>query len=303
MNINKKFFSKIGFNYLALAIIALAAEIIMFNLLNIINPNYLNNLNLISSLTSICNYIIPLPLFYGLMKKIEITKLEKSKLNTKTFIIFLGISLTLMWIGNILGLTTTSLLSRITHNDITNPVQQLISSIDIWLNFFIISIIAPIFEEIIFRKIIIDRTIKYGVKVSILMSAIIFALFHGNLNQFFYTFLIGGFFAYVYVKTGNIIYSIILHMAVNLMGSVVSLTVAQSFINLQLSFNIFDVSIIIIYLIILILSFCIGLASLFKFRDKLFIKLEIPYKTVFLNYGMICFIAFYIFEMIYQVLG
>ena len=113
-----------------------------------------------------------------------------------------------MWIGNITGTIITNLLSFTIQNDIANPIQNLINSTDLWLNLILISLIGPIFEEIIFRKILIDRTIKYGPLASILVSAIIFGLIHGNLNQFCYTVLVGVFFAYVYIKTGQIKYSI-----------------------------------------------------------------------------------------------
>lgn len=61
------------------------------------------------------------------------------------------------------------------------------------MNLALISIIGPIFEEILFRKILIDKTIKYGARISIIISALLFGLFHGNVNQFFYAFLMGGF--------------------------------------------------------------------------------------------------------------
>ena len=295
MDIHKKFFSKIGFNYLILGIITLIFQIIILNIINLTNPQYLTDINIISIVSTICNYILPFPIFYWLMKKISSTKLEKTGIGIKTFILYLGITITLMWIGNLIGLAITSLLSSTMQSDITNPVQELINSADIWFNLIIISLLAPIFEEILFRKLLIDRTIKYGAKVSIILSAVIFALFHGNLNQFFYALLMGGFFAYVYIKTGRIIYTMILHGIINLMGSVVSLFVANS--------------ILIIYTLILLLFLIIGIYGLTKLEKARFngqkteIALENPFKTMFINYGMICFTAFYIIMMIRQTLG
>lgn len=298
-----------GFNYLVLGILALICQIIIVNILNVVNPQYLSNINILSIVSSICNYIIPFPIFYWLMKKVDTSKLEKTSANIKTFITYIGITITLMWIGNLIGLAITSILSSSMHTDIANPVQQLINSTDIWLNLILISIMAPIFEEILFRKFLIDRTIKYGAKVSIILSAVIFALFHGNLNQFFYALLMGGFFAYVYIKTGKITYTIILHIIINLMGSVVSLIIAGSVNNLMTGPTLADASIIIAYMIILFSFIIIGLFGLSKFKNARFngkkteIGLENPIKTIFLNYGMIFFTAFFILEMIYQVLG
>lgn len=307
MNPTKKFFSKIGVNYLILGITALIFQILIINILNITTPIYLSDINFLTFLSSICNYILPFPLFYWLMKKLDVKKPEKNSINIKTFIIYIGITLTLMWIGNLIGLGITALLSSSMHTDIANPVQQLINSTDIWLNLILISIMAPIFEEILFRKFLIDRTIKYGAKVSIILSAVIFALFHGNLNQFFYALLMGGFFAYVYIKTAKITYTIILHIIINLMGSVISLIIASSVNNLLTGPTLADASIIIVYMIILFSFIIIGLFGLSKFKKARFngkkteIALKNPLKTMFLNYGMVCFIIFFILEMVYQV--
>ena len=309
MNVNEKFFSKIGFNYLILGILALIFQLIVLNITNFINPQYLSDINIITCLSSFCNYILPFPIFYWLMKKISTTKIEKRDLSVKTFILYVAITFTLMWIGNLIGLGITELLGSAIQNDIANPVQQLINSADIWLNLLLISIMAPIFEEIMFRKIIIDRTIKYGAKVSIILSAVIFALFHGNLNQFFYALLMGGFLAYVYIKTGKITYTIILHGIINLMGSVVSLIIANSVNNIQSSPNPLDGAIIITYFLLLFTLLIIGLYGLTKIKKAKFngsktqIGLKNPFKTVFLNYVMIFFILFFVFEMAYQVLG
>ena len=292
MDIHKKFFSKIGFNYLILGIITLIFQIIILNIINLTNPQYLTDINIISIVSTICNYILPFPIFYWLMKNISSTKLEKTGIGIKTFILYLGITITLMWIGNLIGLTITSLLSSTMQSDITNPVQELINNAGIWFNIIIISLLAPIFEEILFRKLLIDRTIKYGAKVSIILSAVIFALFHGNLNQFFYALLMGGFFAYVYIKTGKIIYTMILHGIINLMGSVVSLFVANSVNNLMSGFNSLDFAILIIYILILLLFLIIGIYGLTKLEKARFngqkteIALENPFKTMFINYGI-----------------
>lgn len=308
MKIHKKFFAEIGINYLILGAAAILFQIIIVNCLNVAYPEYLSDINILSGISSFCNYILPFPIFYCLMKKIESFKPEKTDVNIQTFITYTGITITLMWIGNLTGLAITALLSSAIQTDISNPVQQLINSADIWFNLIVISIIAPIFEELFFRKFLIDRTIKYGARVSIILSAVIFAFFHGNLNQFFYALLIGGFFAFVYIKTGKISYSIILHGIVNFMGSVVSLFVSNSAINLQTNFNLTDASVIIIYFLVLIVFIAIGVNGLSKYKKAKFngskteISLKTPLKTMFLNYGMILFMGFFILEIIHQIL-
>ena len=309
MNSNRKFFSNIGFNYMIFGILALIFQIILVNVLNIVNPNLITDFNIMTILVALCNYLLPFPIFIYLMKKIPTYELESEKPGPLRFVKYIAITLTLMWLGNLFGLAITALLGVAMNAEISNPVTELINSSNILLNLFLISIIGPIFEEIIFRKILIDRTIKYGAKVSIIISAVIFGFIHGNLNQFFYAFLIGGFFAYVYIKTGSIKYSIILHIITNIMGSIVSIFIVSSADAITHgSFTAFDLVGVAIYLIIVLGSLFIGIFSLTTYNKARFngrktkIALKNPIKTILLNPGMILFMLFYIFEIIYQLL-
>lgn len=309
MNIHEKFFSKIGFNYLIFAIIALIIQIIAVNVINAVDSSLLTDFNVLTIASAICNYILPFPILFYLMKKIERNDIEKQSIGLKTFLLYLSITFTLMWIGNIVGLAITSAIGSVFQTEVTNPVQTLINSSDIWLNLVLISIIGPIFEEIFFRKFLIDRTIKYGARVSIILSAVIFGFFHGNLSQLFYAFLLGGFFAYVYIKTGRIIYTITLHIIVNLMGSVVSLFVVESAqAILSNTYGTMDLAIIIIYASFILLAFLFGIIGLSMYRKGKFngskteIALKNPLKTSLLNPGMIFLILFFIAEIIYTLM-
>lgn len=308
VNTNKRFFSKIGFSYLAYAILAIVFQIIASTIIGTINYDLLTDINIITVISAICNYILPLPIFLLLMRKINTVKIEKNSISARTFLKYVAITFTLLWIGNILGLISTTAISAVISSPIANPVHELINSADFWLNLLLISLIGPIFEEVIFRKLLIDRTIRYGARVSIIISALLFGLIHGNLNQFFYAFLMGGFFAYVYIKTGKIIYTILLHISVNLIGSVVSLFVIESASAIaQNTFTPLDMSIVLIYMIFILIMFFIGILSLLTLKKAKFngsktqISLKQPLKTVFLNYGMVCFIIFGLIILIRQI--
>lgn len=304
-NINRKFFSKIGLNYTFFGVFAIIMQIIIINIIGFTNPIILNDINLTSIIASVCNYILPLPIFLYLMNKLEKQEINSNKLTIKKFIVYIAISLTLMWIGNLIGLTITEILGNLIQSEIANPIVETIDSSSIYTNLLLMVIMAPIFEEIIFRKLLIDRTIKYGKGVSILLSALIFGLFHGNLNQFFYAFLIGGFFAYVYIKTGKIIYTILLHLTVNFFGSIISVIVGNSLNNMNTMANlpIADAGILIIYFLVYVLIVIVGVIGLLKNYKKISLLkdnlIKKPYITSFINMGMICFYIYvtYIFLM------
>ena len=80
------------------------------------------------------------------------------------------------------------------------------------------SIIAPVAEELFFRKAMIDRLSSFHPMDAILFSALLFGLIHGNLTQFLYAFPIGVLFGIVYWRTKNIRYTILLHMGMNTVG-------------------------------------------------------------------------------------
>ncbi len=309
LNINKKFFSKIGANYLIYVILTLIFQIILVNIISLIQPEYLNDINMQTILSSIACYILPFPIIYWLMNKLEHVEIEKRSVDAKKFIIYIGITCVLMMIGNQIGLGITALLGGAIQNDIANPVHNLVNNTNIWLNLILLGIMAPIFEELIFRKLLIDRTLKYGAKVSIILSAVLFALIHGNLNQFFYTLLLGGFFAYVYIKTGKVTYTIILHTIVNIMGSVVSLIFSSSLMNIQNSYSTVDLIIVIGYTLFVLIFFIIGIYGLKDFKRARFngiktqIPLKYPFKTMFLNYGMILFVGYFILQITAQALS
>lgn len=81
-------------------------------------------------------------------------------------------------------------------------------------------IIAPISEELIFRGV----TMKYAAKampffLANIFQAFLFGLFHGNVVQGTYAFVVGLFCGYVCFKGGSIYLSILFHMMFNLWGT------------------------------------------------------------------------------------
>ena len=153
LNADKKFFSKIGFNYLTMGLTAILVQILIINVIYFMNIDLINDINFLSVLSSFCNYILPLPIFIYMMRKLDTQKIKKERLGIKKFIIYISISFTLILFGNLIGVLITSLISLFTSNTIVNPVENLVNSTDILLNVVLISLIGPIFEELFFRKL------------------------------------------------------------------------------------------------------------------------------------------------------
>lgn len=86
-------------------------------------------------------------------------------------------------------------------------------------------IIAPFFEELIFRKIFIDNLSKlYSVKNAIIFSSICFSLYHlPNFSNLIPTFLLGLVAGYLYIKSKKIIIPMIFHFLCNLIVGLLKL--------------------------------------------------------------------------------
>ncbi len=99
-------------------------------------------------------------------------------------------------------------------------MDEMLTGMGMLLNIATVVFAAPIVEELLYRKMLIDRIAAYGDGGAVVVSGLLFGLAHGNFSQFFYAFGLGALFAYVYIKTGHIGYTIGFHMFFNLIGGV-----------------------------------------------------------------------------------
>lgn len=76
-------------------------------------------------------------------------------------------------------------------------------------------LLAPVCEELIFRRLLLDRLLFLGDWSALLLSSLFFGLFHTNLYQFLYAFGVGLVLGYVRIMTGRVSLSIALHLFIN----------------------------------------------------------------------------------------
>ena len=127
-----------------------------------------------------------------------------------------------VYFGSLIGQFLMTIVSVITGETMVNQVEEMIMDMSLWA-----VILAPIMEELIFRKLVLDRLAGYGPAVAMSVSALVFGLAHGNFYQFFYAFLLGLIFAYIYLRTGKVRYSMMLQMMVNFCGSVIPILIMR----------------------------------------------------------------------------
>ncbi len=172
--------------------------------------------------------LVMMPLVFCFMYKFSLKIPSHShpvmdKMTPGKFVMFLAVSVFVMTSGNMIGIYVNDFLSTITGYHISNAVEEAIGQMSIFEVFVSAVIFAPVFEELVFRKLFVDKLSKYGTSFCVTVSGLIFGLVHCNFQQFFYAFGVGALFAYIYCIYGKITYPIILHMIINAWGSVVPL--------------------------------------------------------------------------------
>ena len=125
-------------------------------------------------------------------------------------------ALPIIYGGNLLGNLLASLL---TMGRAVNRLGELSSRMTVPLALYV-TCVGPLAEELFFRGMILPRMTRFGQKMALVFSALLFALYHVNLYQFFYAWGLGLLLGALYLKTGSIRMGYVLHAAINLLGGV-----------------------------------------------------------------------------------
>ena len=157
--------------------------------------------------------IVFIPLFYSIYRKYQV------KCNKFNVLKYLLIALLFAFIYNLY-------LSIIT--------DYKVSTLPIYIQIISSGIIGPILEELLFRGIVYNKLKEFNsIKKSMIISTIIFSLMHFSIIDSIYTLFIGYLLVYVYEKSKNLKYPIIIHICIN-----TSVIVVGLFINLNIVLNI-----------------------------------------------------------------
>ena len=101
-----------------------------------------------------------------------------------------------------------------TENVIAESVGE-IESLSLAAKLFMIAFLPGVGEELFFRGIVYRAYRKKSPIKALLLSSFLFGIFHGNLNQFIYAFVLGIIFVFALEATGNIVIPMIMHFVLN----------------------------------------------------------------------------------------
>lgn len=216
----KKVFSRVGLCYFTLALVATLLQAVL-------SVVFMDQLSAGGWWPFVISYVplygIALPLFLLMMKKLIPDgggAFGTARLTAGGWVRLFFLSLGITYIGNIFSTVFTQLLGALKQGEVVNPLQSVTQASGLLPTFVFVCLVAPVAEELLFRKLLYDKIGQFGTRVYIPLSAFIFALFHMNFSQILYAFLLGMLFAYIYAGTGKLLYTILLHAAINTVGSV-----------------------------------------------------------------------------------
>ena len=215
----RQVFSRVGFAYAAYLTISTASQLLAAALLQPFRARMGEDLWFVVCM--LCMYPAAFLVFWLLMRRIPKDPAGRPDMPLRAgrflgiFIICVGV----MYAGNLLGQLISQMADRLTGRQSVNAVVELVMGMDTWAVFLAAVAAAPVMEELLFRKLLLDRVSVFGDRTAILLSGVVFGLAHGNFYQFFYAFGLGSIFAWVYLRTRRIRFSILLHVLINFCGS------------------------------------------------------------------------------------
>ncbi len=216
----KRAYSRVGLAFFAMVAVAQFGLILPVALLLFFFPSLASEtwFNLLYSFLALdCAGLLVVLLCLRGAPKDEIVRRPFS---FSAFVKIAVISLSVMNLLNYFSLRLVEALEALLGTEISSPLDTSLETSGVWLYLLSAVVIAPVFEELIFRRILLSRLVRFGEWPAVLVGALIFSLVHGNFFQIFYAFAVGVLLGWLYLRTGKILYPILLHFTVNFFGSV-----------------------------------------------------------------------------------
>lgn len=168
-----------------------------------------------------------LPVIREAKKRMALSHLRRE--HSRNYIIAL-----LTTAGAVLGLNLLFDLTGITNSSVTyRAVAQSQLSASLAVGLICYGIVTPLAEELIFRGIVYNELKRsYRLPLAMVVSALLFGLYHMNLVQGGYGFIMGLLMVYLYEYFGSFLWPVLVHMLANSLAYVLGYTsVADSFIH------------------------------------------------------------------------
>lgn len=224
------------------------------------------------------HYLLSLPLSFFVCRKIPFTPPTVQPVSLARIARWFLMGCAMMSVGSIIGSMVNDAVFYLIDKPPVDFLEEALDSCPYIVILLSVCVFGPIAEELTFRRLLAGRLSRYGQAPAAFVSALVFALFHTNLGQFFYAFALGLLFAYAYFRTGRFWVPCLLHIIANLYGSAIPMLLPDTDLALGL------------YGILILALDITGLLLLFRhIRHMTWEHGEYPprIRVIFLNLGMI----------------
>lgn len=213
----KRIFSRVGLACAGFLIFTILAQYLIAGIFWGLRLDFMDT-DIQLLIGSAAMYLLAFPAAAGIFKTVSYPKPVRiyEKWTWDVWAIVFLICVGTMMAGNLIGRGFMLLFGT---GSSPNAVEEVVESSSLPIAFLTMVMVGPAVEEMLMRKLVIDRILIFGEKTAVIVSGFFFGLLHGNFYQFFYAFALGVIFGYVYVRTGKVRNTIILHMLINFMGS------------------------------------------------------------------------------------
>lgn len=199
------------------AVIMMACAMLTTNLAVVIWPELSNFYSLVLLVNDAGMYVWGLPLAFLVWNTIPGKPLPVKPKRPLGPVLFFWYGTFAMGAGYIANFLTQLLLSGLRLPD-TSPAEELLFSMKGLPAVILVAVVPAVLEELVFRGILYQKLSPYGERVYVILSGLLFGMFHGNVSQMFFACALGCTFALLVCRTGSIVYGMILHFLVNFLS-------------------------------------------------------------------------------------
>jgi len=169
-----------------------------------------NKTDLLKLIRDLFSYALSfLVLVFLAKKRIEDFSISNTKYNIVLLLILVSLTFAIA-----IGIPSFYLLSDFFNHKSTQPQNN-----SLFFSLISIALIPAIFEELIIRGILFNNLIKNNSFIkSLIIATVIFSVIHMNLPKLPILILGSIFTCYIYYKTKNILYAILIHISINVVS-------------------------------------------------------------------------------------
>lgn len=213
-------FSRMGFALTALLLLPQVVYIGLDALARAVAPGAAESGILPWVMTVAAQYLVGFPAaMLGLGRSPRPSGGGEGPLRPARLLLLLVMCLGVMYVSSLAGNMVLELIAALKGSPVTNPVDSMNNLYPAPLMVLTVCVLAPVFEELFFRRLLLDRLRPYGARFAVTASALAFGMLHGNLSQLPYAFTLGLLLGWLALRSHRVWQIIVLHAVINLVGS------------------------------------------------------------------------------------